>query len=182
MKIILSLLCLYASATLAAVPTTLPAFQGGGPLRGVAEAIPGPPYQLRWQFKAGTEDARAEIENSPTIAGDTAYVADSNGALHALALADGKERWTYKSEAGFATTPLVLNGKVYLGDLDGLLHCISADKGQKLWVFDSGGGIHSSANVTPDGKTILFGNDSAAVFALVAQTGTMLWEGKGGDR
>jgi outer membrane protein assembly factor BamB len=184
MKSMIALLLVCASATLADVPTTLPAFQGGGPLRGVsAEAIPGPPYQLRWKFKAGTEDARAEIEANPTIAGDTAYVADSNGALHALALADGKERWTYKSEGGFATTPLVLSGKVYLGDLDGLLHCISADKGQKLWTFDSGGNsIHSSANAAPDGKLICFGNDGADVYAVDAETGKKRWEGKGGDR
>jgi outer membrane protein assembly factor BamB len=182
MKPIFSLLLLYASTTFAAAPTALPAFQGGGPLLGIGEAIAPPPYQVRWKFKTGDDDKRAGIENSPTIAGDTVYVSDSEGALHALALADGKVKWTYKSEGGFATTPLVLNGRVYLGDLDGLLHCISADKGQKLWAFDSGGGIHSSANVTPDGKTILFGNDSAAVFAIDAQTGNKLWEGKGGDR
>src|SRR4051812_44951090 len=92
-----------------APPATLPAFQGGGPLRGVGEAIAPPPYQVRWQFKAGGDDAdkRASIENNPTIAGDTVYVADSNGTLHAIALAGGKVRWTYKSEGGFATTPLV---------------------------------------------------------------------------
>jgi outer membrane protein assembly factor BamB len=182
MKFILVLLFTFASATFAAGPTTLPAFQGGGPLQGVADPIPAPPYQLRWKFKAGTDDERAAIENSPTIAGDTAYVSDSLGALHALNLADGKPRWTYKSEGGFATTPLVLNNKVYLGDLDGLLHCISADKGEKLWTFDSQGSIHASANATPDGKAILFGNDSADVFAIDAATGKKLWQGKGGDR
>jgi outer membrane protein assembly factor BamB len=174
----------FVSLSRADTPTAiLPAFQGGGPLRGVAaEPIAPPPYQLRWKFKAGDDDNRAEIENNPTIANDTAYVADSLGVLHALNLADGKEKWTYKSEGGFATTPLVLNGKIYLGDLDGLLHCVSADKGEKIWTFDSEGSIHSSPNVTPDGKIICFGNDSAAVFAIDSQTGKKLWEGKGGDR
>ena len=181
----LLILLLFAPLDLAAEgpATILPAFQGGGPLRGVAaEPIAPPPYQLRWKFKAGDDDNRAEIENNPTIASGTAYVADSLGLLHALNLADGKEKWTYKSEGGFATTPLVLNNRLYLGDLDGLLHCVSADKGEKIWTFDSEGSIHSSPNVTPDGNTICFGNDSAAVFAIDAATGKKLWEGKGGDR
>jgi outer membrane protein assembly factor BamB len=160
----------------------IPAFQGGGPLRGVAKPIAPPPYTLRWQIKAGTEDERASIDNSPTIAAGVAYVADGKGVLHALNLSDGKSRWTYKSEGGFATTPLVLDNKVYLGDLDGLLHCISADKGEKIWTFDSGGGIHSSPNISPDRKMILFGNDSAQIFAVDAQTGKKIWEGASGDR
>jgi outer membrane protein assembly factor BamB len=179
---IAAILLLLAPLARADTPT-LPAFQGGGTLRGVVAPIAPPPYQVRWTFKAGGEDGeRAAIENNPTIAGDTVYVSDAAGTLHALNLADGKPKWTYKSEGGFATTPLVMNGKVYLGDLDGLLHCISADTGKKLWTFDSEGSIHSSANVTPDHKTILFGNDSAQVFALDAATGRKLWEGKGGDR
>src|SRR3954447_17269203 len=166
----------------AAPRENLPASGGGTPVGGGGEPIAPPPYQVRWQFKAGDEDKRASIENNPTIAGDTVYVADSNGVLHAIALADGKARWTYKSEGGFATTPLVLKDRIYLGDLDGLLHCITADKGAKLWTFDSEGSIHSSANVSPDGKVIVFGNDSAQVFGVDAESGKKLWEGKGGDR
>jgi outer membrane protein assembly factor BamB len=62
------------------------------------------------------------------------------------------------------------------------MHCVAAETGTKVWTFDSETGIHSSANVTPDGKLILFGNDGAAVFAVDAQTGKKVWEGKGGDR
>jgi len=174
---------LLTTLSYADTPTPLPAFQGGGTLRGVVAPIAPPPYQVRWTFKAGGADGeRAAIENNPTIAEGTVYVSDASGNLHALSLADGKPRWTYKSEGGFATTPLVLDGKVYLGDLDGLLHCIDAATGKKLWTFDSEGSIHASANVTPDHKTILFGNDNAAVFAVDAATGKKLWEGKGGDR
>ena len=162
--------------------TSISGFQGAGPLRGVAPEISPPPYQLRWTYKAGVGDDRASIENNPTIAGDTAYVSDSNGLLHAINLADGKPRWTYKSEGGFATTPLIIDNRIYLGDLDGIMHCISADKGEKLWTFDAQGSIHSSANAAPDGKSILFGTDSAQVFCLDAQSGNKLWEGQGGDR
>src|SRR3954465_13973541 len=150
MRLLLAFVLIASSAATRAAdapPPTLPAFQGGGPLRGVGEAIAPPPYQVRWQFKAGDDEKRASIENNPTIANDTVYIADSNGVLHALGLADGKVRWTYKSEGGFATTPLVLKDRIYLGDLDGFLHCIATDKGTRVWTFDTeGGSIHSSAN------------------------------------
>jgi outer membrane protein assembly factor BamB len=174
-------------SALGAEPKPLPAFQGGGPLRGVAESIAPPPYAVRWQVAlddlapADAKGGRASVENNPTIAGDTVYVSDTLGILTAFDLASGKPRWQYKSEGGFATTPLVVGNRIFLGDLDGIMHCISADKGQKIWTFDSGGGIHASANVTPDGKAIVFGNDSAQVFALDVD-GKKLWEGKGGDR
>jgi outer membrane protein assembly factor BamB len=180
---IAAILLLLAPLAYADTPATLPAFQGGGELRGVVPPIAPPPYALRWTFKTTSKDGdRAAIENNPTIAEGFVYVSDAAGALHALSLTDGKPKWTYKSEGGFATTPLVLDGKIYLGDLDGLLHCIDAATGKKLWAFDSEGSIHSSANVTPDHKTILFGNDNAQVFAVDATTGKKLWEGKGGDR
>src|SRR4051812_32517820 len=59
-----------ANTAAASAPVGIPAFQGGGALLGVAEPIAPPPYQVRWQFKAGGED-RASIDNNPVIAGDT---------------------------------------------------------------------------------------------------------------
>src|SRR5581483_7149448 len=41
---------------------------------------------------------------------------------------------------------------------------------------------HSSPNISPDRKMILFGNDSAQIFAIDAQTGKKIWEGVSGDR
>jgi outer membrane protein assembly factor BamB len=170
-------------AALAQATAPLPAFQGGGPLLGVAEPIAGPPYVVRWQFKAeGKEGGRTSIENNPTIAAGLALVADAAGNLRAIDLVSGKPKWTYRAEGGFATTPLALNGKVYLGDLDGVLHCVDASSGTKAWTFDSESSIHSSPNVTPDGKTIIFGNDGAQVFGIGAADGKKLWEGKSGDR
>src|SRR4051794_37120891 len=118
MKLLLPILILCAAATRAEIPPILPAFQGGGQLRGIAEPIAPPPYDVRWKVKLGDEDKRTSVDNNPTIAGDTAYVADSEGVLHALPLADGKERWAYKTDSGFATSPLVLGNRIYAGDLD----------------------------------------------------------------
>src|ERR1044071_3950130 len=97
-------------------PTSaLPAFRGGGPLTGVAPDIAPPPYTVRWNVKT-SEEERAGVEGAPAIAGEIVYIADDRGDLHALSLANGKEKWVYKSGDSFATSPLILNGRVYLGD------------------------------------------------------------------
>jgi outer membrane protein assembly factor BamB len=121
-------------------------FQGSGPLLGQAEAIPAPPMKVRWTYKTD-EVERAGIEGAPVIAGQTAYVADAKGTLHALDLKSGTPRWKYKSEDGFATTPLLLDDTIFIGDLAGIFHAISTKTGEKLWTRDVESSIHSSANL-----------------------------------
>ena len=161
-----------------------PAFHGGGQLRGLAQ----PPLAqgdltLRWTYRTG--DERAPVEGSAAIVGDTVYVADTKGTLHALNLADAAVKWKYTTPDGFATTPLVFEGKVMLGDQAGVFHCVSADKGEKLWTFDAGGQpIHASANVFGRGPQakVVFGTDGADIFCLEAGDGKKVWEQKTGDR
>jgi len=160
-------------------------FQGAGPLVGVAPPIAPPPYRLRWKYKAGDGENRASIANSPTIAGNTVFVPDSIGLLHAVDLSTGQKIWQYKSEGGFETAPLIFDGRLYLGDMDGLFHCVDAATGKKIWAFDTGSGIHASANLAPapggTGKVLIFGNDGADILALTLD-GKKAWAAKGGDR
>ena len=180
--IFLRLICLLllASVAVAAEPAKdFAAYQGGGPLLGQAPAFPAPPYKLRWTYRTDETD-RVSVDASPVVSGQTAYVADAAGTLHAIDLATGKARWTCKTENGFATTPLVMDGKVILGDLVGLVHAVAADTGKALWKFDSEAGIHSSANAA--GNSILFGNDANQILCLDAGTGKLLWKAEAGDR
>src|SRR5437879_6165498 len=159
-------------------PADFAAFRDGGGLTGEAPAIAAPPMKLRWTYQTD-EKRHASVESAATISGDTVYVADDSGTLHAIDLATGKNRWKNVSEGGFATTPLVMNGRVYLGDLSGLFHCVSAADGKKIWTFDSEAGIHSSANT--DGTHLLFGTDGAQIFCL-DDAGKRVWSAPTGDR
>src|SRR5687768_9894403 len=112
--------------------TPLPAFQRAGPLIGVAEPIPAPPYTVRWQYKAHSKDGdRASVAFNTTIAGGLALVADTTSKLHTHDLITREPKWTYITEGAFGTPPLVLINKISLGNLDGLLHCIEFSTGQK---------------------------------------------------
>jgi outer membrane protein assembly factor BamB len=154
-------------------------FQGGGALLGQAEAIHAPPMKVRWTYRTDEVD-RAGVEGSAVIAGQTAYVADSKGNLHAIDLGTGKSRWVYKTGDSFATTPLVVEGRVFLGDMTGVFHAVSADDGRKLWTVETEATIHASANIA--GARIIFANDASDIFCLNAADGKVLWKGKGGDR
>src|SRR5689334_2947794 len=102
--LLLSCLLLQLSAGLARAEdkqaADWPAFHAGGPLTGVASTDPGaPPMKTRWTYRTA-EDHPAAVGGSPAIVGDTVYVADADGALHAIDLKTGKARWKYESEDG----------------------------------------------------------------------------------
>jgi outer membrane protein assembly factor BamB len=181
-----------ATAPQGAASGDWPAFHRGGPLDGVASLIAAPPMKLRWTFRAvddvpaGTQPATqqslgpARFEGAPVIADGFVYVADTGGALRAIDLKTGKQKWSYRAEDGFETTPIVIANKVLLGDLSGIFHCVNAADGHRLWIFDSNSIIHSSANA--QGNRIVFGDDGADIFCLDADSGKKLWDQKAGDR
>src|SRR5688572_11787119 len=78
-----------------------PAFHGGGALVGEATPIDvPPPMRVRWTYR--TDDAEpVGVLGSAAIVGAAVYVADENGTLHAINLANGEKLWTYTANAGF---------------------------------------------------------------------------------
>jgi outer membrane protein assembly factor BamB len=178
MRSAIPLCLLLIAAGPATKPVEIAAFRGGGGLIGTAPRISAPPMKLRWTYHTD-EVQHPGIDSAVTIAGDTAYVADDRGTLHAIDLATGTGKWKYVSEGGFDTSPLVMDGRVYLGDLAGIFHCVSAKDGTKIWTFDSESGIHASAN--SDGVHIVFGTDGAQIFCLDTD-GKKVWDAAAGDR
>jgi outer membrane protein assembly factor BamB len=158
-----------------------PAFHGGGPLTGETSADPGrPPMKERWTYRTNESDP-APILGSPAIVGDTVYVGDAEGMLHAVDIKTGKPRWTYKAEDGFETTPLVAGGRVFIGDLGGVFHAVNAADGKKAWTAETLSSIHSSANLAGDGQ-VVFGNDGAEIYCLSVADGKEVWKRSAGDR
>ena len=155
-----------------------PAFRGGGALTGAVADFPAPPYKVRWTYVTSDED-RAGVEGSAAIVGDTVYVADNKGVVHAIDLASGKNRWKYVTDNGFETTPLVHDGKLFIGDLSGVFHAVDAATGKVLWTHDTESQIHSSANT--DGQRLVFGNDAGEIIAM-SFDGKVLWTNEAGDR
>lgn len=164
------------------------AFHGGGPLTGEA---PGgalgasPELKVRWTYLTDENDP-SPIMGSAGIVGDTVYVADVDGGLHAVELKTGKGRWKYETENGFETAPLVIRSAklggdvVLIGDMAGTFHAVDAAKGTKVWTIETVHAIHSSANA--QGEHVVFGNDGAEIYCVNAADGSIVWKKSAGDR
>ena len=67
----------------------------------------------------------SDVNSSPAILGDTVYVGASDGAVHALALADGKEAGSYRLGVPIASSPLIAGDTLYIGGYDGNLYAFA---------------------------------------------------------
>ena len=146
-----------------------PIFRGNSFQTGVAPAPLPTPLVVRWTFQA--KDA---FEATSAIVDGTVYAASYDGNLYALALTDGKPRWTYKA-GPIKVAPSVKGGAVYVGDEDGLFHCVDAATGKKRWTFETQAEITSSANF--DGARIFVGSGDQMLYCL-SEKGKELWKFK----
>ena len=62
------------------------------------------------------------MNGSPAIYGGVVYVGASDGALHAVSLADGHRIVAYALGVPIASSPAIVDNKLYLGGIDGVLY------------------------------------------------------------
>ena len=89
-------------------------------------------------FVWGTGFGRDREVWSPAIVGDTAYVALSDGTLHAVAVENGKKLWAYDSGAPSRVAPTVAGDLVYMGNDEGEIHAVDRHSGERVQVFSGG--------------------------------------------
>lgn len=64
------------------------------------------------------------IQGSAVRAGDTVYVAASDGCVYAADLPTGKQKWKKSLGTPLLGTPLVAGDRLYVADLAGTVHCL----------------------------------------------------------
>lgn len=127
-------------------------------------------------------------KSTPTIDGDTVYALGPNGALLALALADGTQRWRVELTAsagavrpqfGFATSPLVIGERLVVATGGPEGHSVSAfDKtsGARLWsAGDDPLEYPSPIPATLAGIAQVVAITDGAALGLDATSGAVLW-------
>lgn len=136
--------------------------------------------------------------SSIAIVGGVIYgtgLKDNQEVLWALKESDGSELWSTPfapngqpggPSKGPNSTPTVANGKVYVLSSGGELACVEAKSGKIVWRAsykkDLGGRMMSgwgySESVLIDGDKLICtpGGDKAAVVALNANTGAVIWK------
>lgn len=95
-----------------------------------------------YALDAATGDKLQEFEtgdkiwSTPTVSGDTLFVASFDNNLYALDINDiSKKRWEFPTEGAIVATPLVHNGTVYIGSFDKNLYAVNAADGRLKWKF-----------------------------------------------
>jgi outer membrane protein assembly factor BamB len=85
--------------------------------------------KTRWTFDSGSA-----VYGWPLIDGDTVYVGDNGGRLHALNIADGKPRWTFeRADYTIECRPVPWNDAVVFGAWDGNLYALNRRDGSLKW-------------------------------------------------
>jgi hypothetical protein len=133
---------------------------------------------LIWRF-----DTELPLGNSPTVEGNTLYVAGLDRKVYALnATQGGAPIWTFSgASAGYVTNPVVADGKVMLGSRDGSFYALNAASGQLVWKYQTGGPINFSAAYK--NGVVYFASMDNYAYALHSSDGAQVWKSPqmGGD-
>ena len=170
---LVTLLVLAAAAAVAAlvmrppVADDWPSVRGSSARTGVAVSGPVGRPSARWTFHAG-----AAVTTNIAIADGLVIASSDDGVLHALALADGSERWSY--DAGTSMTgPSVADGMIYVTDGHGAVDALKVETGMKQWSKPAGL-VSATTAATGDGRVYVATGDGLVV-AFDARTGDERW-------
>ena len=133
--------------------------------------------EVRWTFTAEPFDA---FFNSPTLAGDLAYVVGEDSmSLYAVDIATGEERWRYAA-ASVAAAPAVTGSMAFVNTFEGFLIGLDAATGEEQWrtTTTTGGRVGDAAVL--DGMAYV-GSETGDLTAVDAATGEIVWQVDTGD-
>ncbi|GIW99134.1 MAG: serine/threonine protein kinase [Pirellulaceae bacterium] len=139
------------------------------------EALPDR-LELLWQREFGG----LGFEGGPIVVQGVVYVADTEGRVAALALADGAVRWEKQFDTGFVATPGYFHGRLYLGDQDGRFHALDPATGEEMWVYEADMEIDASPNAFQD--SILFTSQNGTLYCVSRDQGMLRWKYETGDQ
>lgn len=78
-----------------------------------------------------------EFETGPICVKGVIYIADADGTVRAMKLADGELIWKETFDTFLLTTPSFRDGTLYVGDIDGVLRALDASNGDLKWEFQT---------------------------------------------
>ncbi len=130
-----------------------------------------------WETRTG-----GPILAAPRIDGETVYVGGSDGRLRALALGDGKERWSYDCKEEIGSPPVLARGVLLFSTHQDTVFALDAATGAWKWHQrrepKAGFTIRGVATPTVDGETVYAAWSDGTVAALDLHTGKPRWERK----
>jgi outer membrane protein assembly factor BamB len=129
---------------------------------------------LVWQFDLTGNRAMKGIRSSPAAGGGLVVFGADDGAVYALDLQTGQQRWRTETNAAVAAPPSIADGKVFVGNLNGMLHAIDLESGQIRWTHNAGAPTFSNALLVRE--YAVFCTLGGSVLALRTSDGSIAWE------
>jgi outer membrane protein assembly factor BamB len=125
--------------------------------------------QALWTF----EEAQDRIVASPTVDGDTVYIASADGVLYALKAEDGQALWSFDIDGHIWASPVVRDGRLFVGTMSHVVYALDAATGELVWNRDVGGAIVDHPSLV--NGLLVVGALGRPLTALDPATGEVRW-------
>ncbi|HEV2376807.1 MAG TPA: PQQ-binding-like beta-propeller repeat protein [Streptosporangiaceae bacterium] len=122
-----------------------------------------------------TKTIGGELEGSPTVSGNNAYVVSDSGVVAALDATTGNTIWQTKMAAPIKTSPAVdsVSGRVFVADTAGTVEAFRGVSGATVWAVKSLGAFIASL-VVGQGN-VYAASQNGTLYALAETTGAQAW-------
>ncbi len=128
----------------------------------------------RWSRQVGKGTADLYLKIVPATDGTSVYVADREGGVLSLAVADGHKQWSARDENRLISAgPGLGDGAVLVGTSQGEVVARDATSGKKLWIAK----VSSEVVAVPRAANgvVLVRTGDSNLFALDSRTGVEKW-------
>ena len=125
--------------------------------------------------------------SSPTINGDTLFIASADGKMLAIHKKNGNGLWSFHAKHFFRTSPALATGWIYIGDCLGNFYALESSTGKLKWTFNTVGSpldndtigfdrraILSSAVI--EGDNVVVGGRDGYLYNISRFTGELKWK------
>lgn len=152
----------------------MPAYDHGFSAYNPDAAAPRDGVTERWS----TELSGLGPSARPVVAAGRVLVPTS-GALVALDLETGEERWRHGQEQPWSSAPAVRNGTVYVGFADERAFvALDVETGDEQWRLETRGSIKAAPTFDHDYDTLFLGDDTGRIYRIDATTGDVTLRGE----
>ncbi len=130
--------------------------------------------KLIYGLPFNVQDKPWGVTSAVCVEDQVLFVGTKNGAMHAIELSNGSERWSFVSEGECVGAPLVYKGVLYYGTLDRRLYALDIDRGKMIWNYPSKGWIEGGPCASDD--RIYFGSLDKTLYAIDSNLGIERWK------
>jgi len=133
---------------------------------------PNPPYELIWD--ASWKGETITPQTSPIAFDDTVYVGTEKGIVHAIDIANGKDRWARKLPAPIINSLACDKKLVYAACLDGSIRALHRKNGKIEWESAISRRGFSASPMLMDGS-LFAGSRDGVFYSVNAENGKLRW-------